>query len=49
MNDAAAVTDAIVARTRRPHLVRRVLRRPVALTATLVVVAFVVIALGAPY
>ena len=49
MNDAAAVTDAIVAPTRRPHLVRRVLRRPVALTATLVVVAFVVIALGAPY
>ncbi|HET9539301.1 MAG TPA: ABC transporter permease [Candidatus Limnocylindria bacterium] len=30
-------------------MVRRVLRRPVALTATLVVVAFVVIALGAPY
>ena len=49
MSDAAAVTDAIVAPTRRPHLVRRVLRRPVALTATLVVVAFVVIALGAPY
>jgi peptide/nickel transport system permease protein len=49
VNDAAAATDAIVAPTRRPHLVRRVLRRPVALTATLVVVAFVVIALGAPY
>jgi len=49
VSDAAAVTDAIVAPTRRPHLVRRVLRRPVALTATLVVVAFVVIALGAPY
>ena len=49
MSDAAVVTDAIVAPTRRPHLVRRVLRRPVALTATLVVVAFVVIALGAPY
>jgi peptide/nickel transport system permease protein len=45
----AAVADAIVVPTRRPHLVRRVLRRPVALTATLVVVAFVVIALGAPY
>jgi peptide/nickel transport system permease protein len=49
VSDAAAVTDAIVAPTRRPHLVRRVLRRPVALTATLVVIAFVVIALGAPY
>jgi peptide/nickel transport system permease protein len=49
VSDAAAVTNAIVAPTRRPHLVRRVLRRPVALTATLVVVAFVVIALGAPY
>jgi peptide/nickel transport system permease protein len=49
VSDAAVVTDAIVAPTRRPHLVRRVLRRPVALTATLVVVAFVVIALGAPY
>ena len=49
MSDATVVTDAIVAPIRRPHLVRRVLRRPVALTATLVVVAFVVIALGAPY
>ena len=49
MSDAAVAADAIVAPTRRPHLVRRVLRRPVALTATLVVVAFVVIALGAPY
>jgi peptide/nickel transport system permease protein len=49
VSDATVVTDAIVAPIRRPHLVRRVLRRPVALTATLVVVAFVVIALGAPY
>ena len=49
MSEAAAVVDSIVAPTRRPHVVRRVLRRPVALTATLVVLAFVVIALGAPY
>jgi peptide/nickel transport system permease protein len=49
VSEAAAVVDSIVAPTRRPHVVRRVLRRPVALTATLVVLAFVVIALGAPY
>jgi peptide/nickel transport system permease protein len=49
VSEAAAVVDSIVASTRRPHVVRRVLRRPVALTATLVVLAFVVIALGAPY
>jgi peptide/nickel transport system permease protein len=49
VSQAAAVVDPIVAPTRRPHVVRRVLRRPVALTATLVVLAFVVIALGAPY
>jgi peptide/nickel transport system permease protein len=49
VSEAAAVVDSIVAPTCRPHVVRRALRRPVALTATLVVLAFVVIALGAPY
>ena len=49
MSDAASLADPIALPTRRPHVVRRVLRRPVALAATLVVIAFVVIALGAPY
>ena len=49
MSDVVAVAGSIDAPARRPHVVRRVLRRPVALIATLVVVAFVVIALGAPY
>ena len=49
MSDAAAVADPIVTSARRPRVARRVLRRPVALIATLVVAAFVVIALGAPY
>jgi peptide/nickel transport system permease protein len=49
VSDTAAVAEPIAVPTRRPHVVRRVLRRPVALLATLVVVAFVIIALGAPY
>ena len=49
MSDAAAVADLIVTSARRPRVARRVLRQPVALIATLVVAAFVVIALGAPY
>src|SRR5262252_9346656 len=35
--------------TRRPGVARRVLRRPAALIATLVVVGFVIAAVGAPY
>jgi peptide/nickel transport system permease protein len=49
VSDAAAVADLIVTSPRRPRVARRVLRQPVALIATLVVAAFVVIALGAPY
>ena len=49
MSDTASLAEPIALPTRRPHVVRRVLRRPVALAATLVVFAFVIIALGAPY
>jgi peptide/nickel transport system permease protein len=49
VSDAAAVAEPLTRPTRRPHAVRRVLRRPAALLATLVVIAFVIIALGAPY
>jgi peptide/nickel transport system permease protein len=43
------MTGPVATPTRRPHVVRRVLRRPAAFMATLVVAAFVIIALGAPY
>ena len=49
MSDAAVIAEPIVPHARRPRVARRVLRRPAALIATLVVAAFVVIALGAPY
>ena len=49
MSDAVAVAAPIATPTRRPHVVRRVLRRPLAALATMVVAAFVVIAVGAPY
>jgi peptide/nickel transport system permease protein len=49
VSDAVAIADPIVAPSRRPRVARRVLRRPAALIATLVVAAFVIIALGAPY
>jgi len=50
VSDVALVADAIVAMpARRSSVARRVLRRPAALIATLVVAAFVIIALGAPY
>ena len=49
MSDAAVIAEPIVPHARRPRVARRVLRRPAALIAALVVAAFVVIALGAPY
>src|SRR4029453_80061 len=49
MSEAAVVADSIVAPVRRPRVGRRVLRRPVALVATLGGAAFVGTALGAPY
>jgi peptide/nickel transport system permease protein len=49
VSDAVVIADPIVEPARRPRMARRVLRRPAALIATLVVTAFVVIALGAPY
>jgi peptide/nickel transport system permease protein len=49
VSDAVVIADPIVAPSRRPRVARRVLRRPAALIATLVVAAFVIIALGAPY
>jgi peptide/nickel transport system permease protein len=49
VSDAVGIADPIVEQARRPRVARRVLRRPAALIATLVVTAFVVIALGAPY
>jgi peptide/nickel transport system permease protein len=49
VSDAVVIADPIVEHARRPRVARRVLRRPAALIATLVVTAFVVIALGAPY
>jgi peptide/nickel transport system permease protein len=49
VSDAAVLAGSITAPTRRPHVVRRVLRRPAAFVASLVVAAFVIIALGAPY
>jgi peptide/nickel transport system permease protein len=49
VSDAVVIADPIGAPARRPRVARRVLRRPAALIATLVVAAFVVIALGAPY
>jgi peptide/nickel transport system permease protein len=49
VSDAAAVAEPLAAVTRRPRVARRVLRRPAALVATLVVAAFVIVALGAPY
>jgi len=49
VSDAAVIAEPIVPHARRPRVARRVLRRPAALIAALVVAAFVVIALGAPY
>jgi peptide/nickel transport system permease protein len=49
VSDDAAAGEPLALPSRRPHAVRRVLRRPAALLATLVVIAFVIIALGAPY
>jgi peptide/nickel transport system permease protein len=49
VSDAGVLAGSIAAPTRRPHVVRRVLRRPAAFVASLVVAAFVIIALGAPY
>jgi peptide/nickel transport system permease protein len=49
VSDAASIAEPIALPSRRAHVARRVLRRPVALAATLVVVAFVIIAVGAPY
>ena len=49
MSDAAVIAKPIVPHARGPRVARRVLRRPAALIAALVVAAFVVIALGAPY
>jgi peptide/nickel transport system permease protein len=49
VSDAATVAEPIALPARRAQVTRRVLRRPVALLAALVVVTFVIIALGAPY
>ena len=49
MSDIAAVVLARpVVESRRPHVGRRLLRRPAALVAGVVVTAFVIVALGAP-
>ena len=45
----AAGATADIAEARRPHVVRRVLRRPAALSAAVVVLAFIAIAIAAAY